>query len=851
MQLDRSWYKHGDTLWYKAYLLNRNLSASLQSGLIYIELINDSSRVVKRQMIKANGGVAAGDIEIKRKFIPGTYTLRAYTNWMRNFGIEKFFSCKINIAPSGNNYWLINEHHTFDKNRNVNMQLHFGDLTPKNIGFRDMQLNVLDGTDILLKKSAITDPYGNLNYKFKLPDKKLDHVSLQIEDMGRDADLHKFILPVSLNKTENTDLQFMPEGGSLLAGLPTKVGFKAVGEDGTGVTEIKGVVYNNAMQQVASFKSIHMGMGLFTFTPKAGETYTAKVVFKDTITKNYALPAVKTSGIILQVKNLSNKDTLELQLQATPDILADGKNYTLIGMARDSVCYTGSVFFKGMPVVKAIPKKLFATGVIKFILLDAANDPLTQRLVFIDQNDELNIKISSNKPVYNTRDSVSLQVYVTDTAGKPVKGNFSLAVTDNGEVKAPDVNAENIATRMLLTTDLKGTIEEPGYYFNKSHADRVEVLDNLLLTQGWVSYDFKKCLEPDGNIQYKAEDQLRITGKATNIFDGSIADTRIQLKSEIPVFQMETQTDKKGRFEFSDLPDMDNIDLMIQAVRSFNIGVKVDEFEPPEVKMGRSYSTPWFVNSDSSYVNYVTGIHKVSLAPGVNAVKLKPGEELEHGKRMLKEVVINRHKYRPPPPVRLALDEEDVKNARTGAKPLTLMELLNLKENINSMYKLLIVDEVPLVPFNSVTSSDARFTVDRWLEYYTTNDIIDFRVERMFLNTKQGELPALRIYVTTNAHNGGDMTAVGGYAYRPMPFSYPHKFYSPRYKVNDKDAPVTVDKRSTVYWSPEVITDDAGKANVSFYTSDQLGTYTLNIEGGNMSGNIGHQSQQIRIIPKQ
>src|ERR1700761_1169070 len=85
VQLDRSWYKHGDTLWYKAYLLNRNLSASLQSGLIYIELINDSSRVVKRQMIKANGGVAAGDIEIKRKFIPGTYTLRAYTNWMRNF----------------------------------------------------------------------------------------------------------------------------------------------------------------------------------------------------------------------------------------------------------------------------------------------------------------------------------------------------------------------------------------------------------------------------------------------------------------------------------------------------------------------------------------------------------------------------------------------------------------------------------------------------------------------------------------------------------------------------------------------------------------------------------------------
>jgi hypothetical protein len=369
VHLDRSWYKHGDTLWYKAYLLNQNLSASVQSGLLYVELINDSSRVVKRQMIKVNGGVAAGDIEIKRKFNPGTYTLRAYTNWMRNFGIEKFFTCKINIAPSGNNYWLINEHHIIDKGKSVNMQLHFGDLTPKNIGFRDMQLSVLDGTDVLLKKSATTDPYGNLNYKFKLPDKKFDHVSLLVEDMSRDIDAHKFIFPIILNKTENADLQFMPEGGNLLAGLPNKIGFKAVGEDGTGLTEIKGLIYNSAMQQVASFKSTHMGMGAFTFIPKAGESYTAKVIYKDTITKNYVFPAVKNSGVMLQLKNLPNKDTVELQLLATPDILTAGKNYTLIGLTRDSVCYTGHISFRGTPILKRISTKAFATGITKFILL--------------------------------------------------------------------------------------------------------------------------------------------------------------------------------------------------------------------------------------------------------------------------------------------------------------------------------------------------------------------------------------------------------------------------------------------------------------------------------------------------
>src|ERR1700744_5870140 len=79
LHLDKPYYAIGDTMRFKAYLLNESLSASLKSGIMYVELINDSSRVCKRQTILVKNGLAWGDIVIKKTWYPGNYTMRAYT----------------------------------------------------------------------------------------------------------------------------------------------------------------------------------------------------------------------------------------------------------------------------------------------------------------------------------------------------------------------------------------------------------------------------------------------------------------------------------------------------------------------------------------------------------------------------------------------------------------------------------------------------------------------------------------------------------------------------------------------------------------------------------------------------
>lgn len=840
---DRSWYKAGDTIWYKAYVLNAHLAASTKSGLMYVELINDSNRVVKRLDIKINNGIANGNIAVKRKMYPGNYTLRAYTNWVRNFGIGHFFSCQIKIAASGDDFWLVNEQHIVDKNNNVNLSFHFSDITLKNIGFRDIQVSVMGEDNELYKKKLLTDPYGNLPVKFKLPKKKdYKYVSLIAEDISKYGDGRKIIIPVKLNRPEDIDLQFMPEGGDLLAGSITKVGFKAINEDGKGVLKVQGQIVDHNMKEVAVFQSAHNGMGAFTFSPQPSEKYIARVAFPDGSIKNFSLPDVKNSGVAIQVKNMPDSDNVQVNIVATPDIMNGIHYYDLVAVERDSVYYVERFGFNRKTITKNIAKRVFASGLVKFILVDVGSDqPIAQRLAFIDNGDQLNFFVNTNKKNYSAKDSAAFHIYVTNAVGKPVKGSFSLAVTDDNEVK-PDNNRDNIQARMLLSSDLKGYIEEPGYYFNKENVDRAEALDNLLLTQGWAVYNLKPYNKPG----YVAETKFKIRGTATNIFNGIISDAEISLISDFPPIKLTANTDKDGNFAFNDVPDLEKMDFKLQTTRDFNVGIVVEQFSPPAIGVASRPVIPWFVNCDSTLVNYTTDNSRKAQVNNAALNAMSADEAFARGRKLLKEVVIRNNRFRAPPVVRLQMDEEDLRNVRTNDKPLTIMDLLNQKEKINHMFKFLIVDEQAYMPWGEMASTDKQWQINKWLSFYNTDDIKDLRVEKMFFNTKLGETPAICIYITSNAQNGPSMASAGVYSYHPMPITAPDKFYSPKY--NNKDERTVADKRTTIYWAPNIETDASGNATVSFYTADLPGTYSFTIQGSDMNGNVGYKRGELRIV---
>ena len=80
-----------------------------------------------------------------------------------------------------------------------------------------------------------------------------------------------------------------------------------------------------------------------------------------------------------------------------------------------------------------------------------------------------------------------------DHTGQPIQGHFSVAVRDALKADFQRFD-QTIYTDLLLTSDLKGYIHQPGYYFANNSPRRRVALDNLLMIHGWRKYDISQAI---------------------------------------------------------------------------------------------------------------------------------------------------------------------------------------------------------------------------------------------------------------------------------------------------------------------------------------------------------------------
>lgn len=854
MQLDKPSYILGDTIHFKSYLLNADfLTPSTRSRLLYVDLDNENGKAVTHIMIPVVSGLGWGDIVLKEEGIhEGSYTLTAYTNWMRNFGEDYLFKKDIYISRANNSTTLIKADFKLIKGSDkdvIQANLRFTSLDKKAMALRDMQLRVTNANHSLAKEKLTTGIDGSLNLNFDLADKSaLKNLAIQAMQTGAGADTTKFIIPVTINRSENTDVQFMPEGGNLIAGITTKVGFKAISEDGKGA-DISGSIYNSKQQEVTQLRSAYKGMGNFEFTPQAGENYTAKVNLPGGMIKNYALPVVNPSGTTLSIANKGN-DSVEVTLHTTADLLH--KTYYLVAQARNVVCYGATVTFKDPTIKITIDKDFFPSGIARFTLLNTQNQPLNERMFYIDRLNDLTINVSANKQNYSARDSVALNITVTNKAGKPVQGAFSLAVTDGGQVRT-DTLAGNILSNLLLTSDLKGTIEEPAYYLKSNHN---EALDNLLLTQGWIGYDWKQItVVKTPPTQFEAEPEYIIHGNVTGFLNKPMENTKLSLLSQKPLFTADTLTGKNGQYTFKRIFPEDSSVFIIQAKKkngSPNVSISVDDLKPSVLINADNRTLPWYVNTDTVLINNL----KSNLTQNITI------EKLQYSGKLLKEVKINdkkiingSHNLNGPGQADIILETTDLEKQHKKS----LLDLLqsryrdfHVRIGFNGdqyFFRLhrvvLVIDgffvrkiQIPIETYmNSITADNVK-----GIEImYSTNYAIAYDPNML---GKKGFLPEESIPVffeiTTYDGQGAYINKVPNLlVYKPMPFTLPKQFYRPRYTIKNVSANPGTDLRSTIHWEPNIITDKNGKATVSFYTSDRPNDYTVVVEGSDMNGNVG------------
>jgi hypothetical protein len=860
MHFDKPYYAVGDTIWFKAYVTLEQHQLSAISKIVYVDMINSRDSVVQSLRLPVVSGSASGSIALPQlTFIEGNYHIRAYTNWMRNFDQSYFFTKNITVGSIADKDNPINTHVSFINTvtndvEKISTKITYKDQDGMAYGNRKVTWKVQSDDETIDKGKGVTDANGVLDITFQ----SNKHGAFEAADLITQIEINykKTITNNFSLKTASKpkDVQFFPEGGNMLSGIRTRVAFKAINSNGLGV-DIKGTVVDETNKEVAQFSSQHLGMGMFIFQPESGKSYKANVTFPDGTQSTYDLPRVLDEGIYLSVNN-NNPDTVVIKLASNPDFLQKFANtrFYIVAQSGGAVYYAAQTSLQSLVYSASIPKSKFPTGILQFSLLTSEGDPISERLVFIQRNDLLNVALNTDRAIYPTRSRVKMNLTVKNKE-VPVTGSFSLSVIDESKVPFNEDAETTILSSLLLSSDLKGYIENPNYYFNHVDAKRVADLDLLMLTQGYSKFSYSDIIaDKNPSIFFLPEQGINITGTLRTNTGIPVSRGNVHMIIPDKIFSTDAITDNSGNFKFSNIAFTDSSQVILNAKNNANgrnmvITTNGDTFPAP----GRN------VNSPDNIVNIDSTL----------AVYLRNSKRQYSTVRVLKEVVIKAKSEVKKPShldysalTGLSQEADHVINGDQLTGCNFLIECLrgaafgltfdnnefyisrdynqgNKSTPVAIYYNGGPVDESFLETLDPKTVESVEIFLNDGLssinKMSNTKGVLVVngkkmpKGEKISLSQLRDMLPKTNIITIT-----------------PMGYAKVREFYMPKYNVA-KPNPTISDLRTTIYWNPKIITDATGKASFDFYNADGKGNYRAVLEGIDGDGNLAHYVYRYKV----
>lgn len=809
LHLDKPYYSAGDSIWFKGYLVNSTThTTSLLDNFIYVELLSRRDSVVFKKKIRKEDNIFQGCIPIDAVFPAGEYTIRAYTNWMRNADNDFFYSRNIKIANpiDASIQSAVEYEHAETGETTVLIVYWASDKIP--YSEKQIKYSICTQTGEKLKEKTIrTDENGYIRIPMKTADseKKL-HIDTEFVD-DEISYAKTFYIP---DFSTDFMLTFFPEGGDLMEETRQLLAFKCQQSNGYSL-EVNGFIQDQQGDTITSFSTEHDGMGCISFYAEKGKSYRATAISEDGTRKQFDLPQAKENGFSLALVQSTGK--LHYQIKTSPSTEWPDSLF-LVGHTRGYLMFVFPVSKgneTGMIDLHNLPE-----GITHFILSDKNGSALTERLAFIYPEESLTWKVSPNKPLYERRDKVSLSVQLQTQDNVPVSGDFSISVTDNRAV-IPDMLADNILSNLLLTSDLKGYIENPGYYFTEKNRKTLRGLDLVMMTHGWRRFNVKDFNEEVENPSYFIEKGQFISGRIKNFVGKGAKNASIVAAAMNHNFAKFLTTNEKGEFVLDDMEYVDSTMFVIQARTKGGLAlveIEMDAETFPEVKNKNLFTDTLFHFND----NYLLFSSEKYYNEG--------GERVVN----LKEVVIRGKQSK----------ESKEEAERVWADYSMSPEMLE-KSLVRSAQELFrdamggAELETPLVVLDGMCCWDDNYI----LSTIYPEDILTFDLYKDQSKCPYGSPsksgPAVVITLKPEAMNRKKQ---GIALFQSLGYAQSVEFYHPIYDTPEKKANQLPDIRTTVYWNPKLSIDETGMTNVEFYTTDSPTSYNIEIEGVTTEGKV-------------
>lgn len=818
LQTDRDHYSAGEKIWFRAYLLDAvTHKPSDYSRYVYVELVDRMDSVRLRVKIRQADSVYAGFLPLPKEMPQGEYFVRAYSYWMQNAGEDFIFKKKIRLVNVQDS--KVQTHIKYANN---------GELV--DISFTNSRKDVYDKVYIEYESGG--------KYKIGRTDEK-GVLQLNAKDLGEDRNIivrfrganpFEFERLLTIPRPDREfDLQFFPEGGDLLTGNLQTVAFKAVGADGFG-KEIEGNIYNEKDEFVAAIKSMHRGMGGFDMKPEAGHRYHAVVTSSDQVKKRVELPVPKSKGLALKVWQRDSVLTYSILAGDSTEI---SENLYL------------AVLSRGVPLlcsplsrtVGRLPLNVLPEGVVQLVLMNAKSEIYSQRMCFVRKNERPELNVETDQKTYAVRDRVGVRIDVAAEVGQELGGSFSVSVTDDVQNEQDSVGQNNILSYILLTSDLKGYIEDPAYYFTHVNRGTERLLDLLMMTQGWTRFNLPEVIRGElPELPYYLEQGQAISGYIKNFWGKDALNAKLMVFSTNKIIET-VSADSNGYFMLDGIAFPDSTKFFVQALskkgrRTVELLVDKERFLRPDIQF--PYNVESIEEEDDFYKKFVKDYYYE------NGIKVY----------VLDEAIVTRKKTAPVYSMYDFAATYGVDSAKlAGMADLDMRQVFETIPGIR-------VDEVEKTV--SRLSNPLAFLVNDFQEDYDyvmslrPTDLLNISyLDGMQAGSLIGEYAGGGALVITTNPNfvANDKQRLNVNVLSFLGYQKPAEFYIPKYDVDSvrRALAKVTDERSTIYWNPNVSTDAAGKAEFSFYTSDSYGPYTLIIEGILNDGTVCRKERKIML----
>lgn len=745
---DKSAYAAGETVWFKAYLMNEIMPAD-QSKTLYVDWIDDKGAILSHTVSPVVDAVTHGQFEIPEKYRGNLLYVKAYTKWMLNF----------------------------------------------------------DSSFIYHKALPIISP-----------------------------DLKSTLARNKPNYTIN----FFPEGGDLVAGVNSKVAFKANDQWGRPV-KVKGQVIGNQGKVEARFEASHDGMGFFMLTPAVGIKYTVKWKDDRNVEHTSALPEVKADGATLQI--LMSGTNRIFSVNFNQAFARQSDTVHLVGTIYQHIAFQVSRA-TSTPVKGTIPTDQLPSGILTITLFDKNWNPLAERITFIN-NHEYRFEPGMEVQHWglNKRARNELRIKVPDS----LVANLSIAVTD---AAIGSDSSNNIVSHLMLSSELKGEVYNPAQYFRPGNDSADQQLDLVMLTHGWRRFKWNDIVEGKIEKPRFARDTsyISLSGKVMGVLPG-------QLGRDASVILMVKQKDKDGQMIVAPIaPDGSFND---EATILFDTAQVYYSFQKAPKDAGIQFMTdrlpaqpvnpPGFFKPQGLYPDTTGMARQFDLADEANDIAA-----MSRVKTLENVVVTSRTKT----PQQL-MDEKYASGLFSGGDsyqfdlvndPMAIgaMNIFNYLQGKVAGLMITTTGSTPTMQWRGGTPQlylnetpvDASF-----VSSLSINDVAYIKVFRPpFMGGFNGSNGAIAIYT----RRGDDVKQEPGKGLahnKVFGYSAIKEFYSPNYasfspKNEERDL------RTTLYWNPAILTSPgASELIVTFYNNDVSEAFRVIIEGMTRDGKLARVEQ--------